>query len=52
MDAVSIDRFAEDEVDNLYKLWNRMSSRGLLPGADASGGDTEEPGCTNVKAEG
>ena len=26
MDAVSIDDFAADEGNNLYKLWNRMSS--------------------------
>ena len=26
VDAVSIDDFAANEVDNLYKLWNRMSS--------------------------
>ena len=32
MDAVSIDDFAADEVDNLYKLWNRMSSGSYFPG--------------------
>ena len=30
--AVSIDDFAADEVDNLYKLWNRMSSGSYFPG--------------------
>ena len=32
MDAVSIDDFAAKEVDNLYKLWNRMSSGSYFPG--------------------
>ena len=32
VDAVSIDRFAESERDNLYKLWNRMSSGSYFPG--------------------
>ena len=32
MDAVSIDDFAADEVDSLYKLWNRMSSGSYFPG--------------------
>ena len=32
VDAVSIDDFAADEVDNLYKLWNRMSSGSYFPG--------------------
>ena len=32
MDAVSVDDFAADEVDNLYKLWNRMSSGSYFPG--------------------
>src|SRR6478736_1086040 len=31
-DAVSIDGFREAERDNLYKLWNRMSSGSYLPG--------------------
>ena len=26
VDTVSIERFAEQERNNLYKLWNRMSS--------------------------
>src|SRR5450759_2917536 len=33
VDAVSIDRFEEHEADNLYKLWNRMSSGSYFPGA-------------------
>jgi RNA-directed DNA polymerase len=33
VDAVSIERFAEQERDNLYKLWNRMSSGSYFPGA-------------------
>ena len=32
VDAVSIDRFADNERDNLYKLWNRMSSGSYFPG--------------------
>ena len=41
VDAVSIDRFEAEETDNLYKLWNRMSSGSYMPGAGAGGGDTE-----------
>jgi len=32
VDAVSIGRFQERERDNLYKLWNRMSSGSYFPG--------------------
>ena len=32
VDAESIERFAADERDNLYKLWNRMSSGSYFPG--------------------
>ena len=32
VDAVSIDRFESSERDNLYKLWNRMSSGSYFPG--------------------
>jgi RNA-directed DNA polymerase len=32
VDAVSIERFGADEVNNLYKLWNRMSSGSYFPG--------------------
>jgi RNA-directed DNA polymerase len=32
VDAVSIGRFGEAERDNLYKLWNRMSSGSYRPG--------------------
>jgi len=32
VDAVRIGRFADAERDNLYKLWNRMSSGSYLPG--------------------
>ena len=32
VDAVSIDDFAADKVNNLYKLWNRMSSGSYFPG--------------------
>jgi RNA-directed DNA polymerase len=31
VDAVSIERFADDERGNLYKLWNRMSSGSYFP---------------------
>ena len=32
VDAVSIARFGDEERDNLYKLWNRMSSGTYFPG--------------------
>ncbi len=32
VDAVSIAEFASEERDNLYKLWNRMSSGSYFPG--------------------
>ena len=32
VDAVSIERFADHERGNLYKLWNRMSSGSYFPG--------------------
>ena len=32
VDAVSITEFAAKERDNLYKVWNRMSSGSYLPG--------------------
>jgi RNA-directed DNA polymerase len=32
VDAVSIAEFGSDERDNLYKLWNRMSSGSYMPG--------------------
>jgi retron-type reverse transcriptase len=32
VDAVSIAGFADDERDNLYKLWNRLSSGSYMPG--------------------
>ena len=32
VDAVSITEFGNDERDNLYKLWNRMSSGSYMPG--------------------
>jgi RNA-directed DNA polymerase len=32
VDAVSIAMFGSDERDNLYKLWNRMSSGSYFPG--------------------
>ena len=33
VDAVSITDFGNDERNNLYKLWNRMSSGSYMPGA-------------------
>jgi len=33
VDAVSITEFGNDERNNLYKLWNRMSSGSYFPGA-------------------
>ena len=32
VDAVSIERFADNERGNLYRLWNRMSSGSYFPG--------------------
>jgi RNA-directed DNA polymerase len=32
VDAVSIARFDDDVRNNLYKLWNRMSSGSYMPG--------------------
>ena len=32
VDSVSVEGFADDERDNLYKLWNRMSSGSYFPG--------------------
>jgi RNA-directed DNA polymerase len=32
VDAVSIERFGGEETDNLYRLWNRMSSGSYFPG--------------------
>ncbi len=32
VDAVSIGEFGNDERNNLYKLWNRMSSGSYFPG--------------------
>jgi len=32
VDAVGIAEFADEERDNLYKLWNRMSAGSYLPG--------------------
>ncbi len=31
VDAVSITRFAAEETNNLYKLWNRMSAGSYMP---------------------
>lgn len=33
VDTVSISQFAASETDNLYRLWNRMSSGSYFPGA-------------------
>ena len=32
VDAVSIERFGDEETDNLYRLWNRTSSGSYFPG--------------------
>ena len=32
VDSVNVEGFADDERDNLYKLWNRMSSGSYFPG--------------------
>jgi hypothetical protein len=41
VDAVSIGLFEQQLKDNLYKLWNRMSSGSYFPGSGAGRGDTE-----------
>jgi hypothetical protein len=41
VDAVGIGLFQEQLRDNLYKLWNRMSSGSYFPGSGAGRGDTE-----------
>jgi len=32
VDTVSIEQFADEEKNNLYRLWNRMSSGSYFPG--------------------
>jgi len=32
VDAVSISMFEADEINNLYKVWNRMSAGSYMPG--------------------
>ena len=41
VDGVSIEEFGQTQKDNLYKLWNRMSSGSTFRRAGAGGGDTE-----------
>lgn len=31
IDGVTVEQFAQDEKNNLYKLWNRMSSGSYFP---------------------
>jgi RNA-directed DNA polymerase len=40
VDGRSIADFEADLKNNLYKVWNRMSSGELLPACGAGGGDT------------
>ena len=53
----SIEEFEKDLKDNLYKIWNRMSSGTLLSAPGAGGGDPETrrrraPGCLGVPDRG
>ena len=41
VDGVSIEGFEADLHNNLYKVWNRMSSGKLLSASGARGGDTQ-----------
>jgi RNA-directed DNA polymerase len=41
VDGRSIAGFEADLKNNLCRIWNRMSSGGVLPSAGARGGDTE-----------
>ena len=41
VDGQSIAAFEERLEDNLYKVWNRMSSGTWLPAAGAGGGDPQ-----------
>src|SRR6266568_1736378 len=41
-DGVTIQQFEENVKNNLYKLWNRMSSGSYFPGPGPRGGDTQE----------
>src|SRR5450432_1365369 len=55
-DGVTIGQFEGRLKDNLYKLWNRMSS-GLFPGAGPRGGDPQEgrnesPGYSEYRGQG
>ena len=40
-DGVTIEMFEKDLKDNLYKVWNRMSSGTYFPPAGEGSGDTE-----------
>jgi len=42
VDAESIEVFEHDLKNNLYKIWNRMSSGTYFPLTSPHGGDTEE----------
>ena len=44
VDGVSIEAFEKDLKDNLYKIWNRMSSGTYFPPAVQGGGDPEAQG--------
>ena len=44
VDGVTIEQFEERLKDNLYRLWNRMSSGSYFPRAGPRGGDTEDQG--------
>ena len=41
VDGVTLEEFDKDLKNNLYKIWNRMSSGVLFSASGAGGGDTE-----------
>lgn len=41
VDGVTVEQFAQDYKNNLYKLWNRMSSGELFSRPGADGGDSQ-----------
>ena len=43
VDQVTLGEFEADLKDNLYKIWNRMSSGTYFPPPGAGGGNTETP---------
>jgi hypothetical protein len=48
VDGVSIEEFEKDLPNNLFKIWNRMSSGGYFPSAGQGGGDPQTRRHENV----